>query len=304
MLGFNPTVSRLMNGQEVMIRTEDGAQVAATVWAAAQPRAVVLIQPAVAVTQRLYRQFAQFLAAHGLTAVTYDYRGTGRSRPASLVDYSADMLDWATKDALAVNEWAREHFQGQALLAVGHSLGGHAVGLTLASNLQAAMLIASHAGVSATIRGAWERARVRFVMRILAPVACRIFGYMPNKRLGLGEDVPAGVMLQWARWTRMPGYFFDDPSVAAADRFAAVAIPLAAIGFTDDRWANPTAIELLVRHFTGTHVERWTVAPKDEGLAAIGHFGFFRLGPDSELWNRACSWLISQVGGEVVGEGI
>jgi hypothetical protein len=36
---------------------------------------------------------------------------------------------------------------------------------------------------------------VRFVMRVLAPLLCALFGYMPGRRIGLGEDLPAPVML-------------------------------------------------------------------------------------------------------------
>lgn len=293
-----------MKGEEVTIDASDGARLAATVWVSAQPRGVVLIHPATAVTQRLYEHFAQFLAARGMTTVTYDYRGTGRSRPTSLVGYRADMLDWATKDVVAVTEWATARFPSQSLLAIGHSLGGHAIGLTSGSGLRAAMLIASHAGVTATIQGAWERARVWFVMRVLAPALCHAFGYMPNRRLGLGQDLPSGVMLQWARWTRMPGYFFDDPTLAAAYRFAAVTIPLAAVEFTDDRWANPIAVGLLVKHFTGAHVEHWTIDPKEVGLVAIGHLGFFRLDADSEPWNKAFTWLANQLPAAIDGQQV
>ncbi|MEN3278182.1 MAG: hypothetical protein V7631_3972 [Massilia sp.] len=107
------------------------------------------------------------------------------------------------------------------------------------SALSAAVLVASHAGVTRTIRGVAERARVWAVMRILAPLSCAVFGYMPGRRIGLGEDLPRGVMLQWSRWTTLPHYFYDDPAIDAARRAASVRIPLLMLGFDDDPWANP-----------------------------------------------------------------
>ena len=230
-----------------------------------------------------------------MAAITYDYRGTGGSRPASLSGYSANVLDWMDKDVPSVTAWTARRFPCIPLFAVGHSVGGHAIGLTSGRGLQAAVLIASHAGVTATIQGAWERLRVRLVVGVLAPLMCRIFGYMPSKRLGLGQDLPAGVMAQWLKWMRMPGYFFDDPDVLADGRFGLVRVPLLVMGFSDDPWANPTAIDLLAKYFTGVAIERRSVSPAEAGTSSIGHMGFFRLTDDSQIWMDVIAWLKSHV---------
>jgi predicted alpha/beta hydrolase len=136
---------------------------------------------------------------------------------------------------------------------------------------------------------------VRFVLRVLAPLLCAVFGYMPGKRIGLGEDLPRSVMLQWAGWTALPRYFFDDPAVDAARRMARVNIPLLVLGFDDDPWATPQAVDMLVSHMVNAPIDRGTVRPREAGVPAIGHMGFFRRRCETVLWKEVADWLASQV---------
>jgi predicted alpha/beta hydrolase len=268
--------------------------IAATLWQAPDPRAVVLVHPATAVTQRYYEAFAHYLHGLGLHVLTYDYRGTGLSRPADLRQCTVTMAEWMEDDNAAVTRWAAARFPGLPLLAVGHSVGGHAIALSSVTGLlTAGVLVASHAGVTRTVRGAVERARVWCVMRLLAPVLCGMLGYMPGRRIGLGEDLPRSVMLQWSRWTTLPGYFLDDPEMDARRRMARVRVPLLVLGFDDDPWANPRAIGILVQPLVNAHVERRQIAPRDAGLPAIGHMGFFRRQSAHALWPQVADWLLA-----------
>ena len=68
--------------QDTTITARDGFPLAATVYiAAAVPRVAVLINSARAVPRKIYRGFASYLAEHDCAVVSYDYRGTGGSRP-------------------------------------------------------------------------------------------------------------------------------------------------------------------------------------------------------------------------------
>ena len=281
-----------MTPQTVHIPSSGGAVLGARCWSPLGARAVVLLHPATAVTQGYYEAFAGYLAAQGFHVVTYDYHGTGRSLGGSLRESRATMLGWMMDDVAAVTRWAAARFTGLPLLAVGHSVGGHAIGLSPETpRLKAAVLVASHAGASRTVRGFVERLRVRFLLRVLAPGLCALFGYMPGRRMGLGEDLPRGVMLQWARWTALPRYFFDDPAVDAARRMARVEIPLLVLGFDDDPWANREAVGMLVSHFTHARVERHEIDPRTAGVPAVGHMGFFRRRCEPVLWKQVAHWL-------------
>ncbi|MDS0861454.1 alpha/beta fold hydrolase [Burkholderia pseudomultivorans] len=282
-----------VTAEPVGFTAADGYPLRGTLWLpAAAPRALVLIHPATAVPERLYAGFARFLGERGFAALTYNYRGSGASRPARLRTLRARMRDWVDLDVEAATAWAHHAFDGLPLLAVGHSVGGHAIGLSAGSaHLRAAVMVASHAGSTRLIAHAAERLKVRLILRVLGPLASALFGYVPGKRLGLGEDLPAGVFREWSGWTTLPRYFFDDPTLGAAERFARQRLPILALGFDDDPWANPAAIDLLVSYLTRAAVERRQVDPRAAGSGPIGHMGFFRSRPGAVLWPGVADWL-------------
>ncbi|WP_438442943.1 alpha/beta hydrolase family protein [Kluyvera georgiana] len=279
----------------IIIPVSQGGFLAATVWERSNARAMVIIHPATAVVQAFYKGFAEYLFNRGFSVITYDYRGTGLSKTSRLRHYNVSMSDWIEQDVGCITAWAKARFPGVSLLAVGHSVGGHAVLLSSATQaLQAAAIVASHAGVTSTIKRTVEKVRVWCLLRILAPVLCRIFGYMPARRLGLGEDLPAPVMRQWGRWSAMPGYFYDDPDWNARQRAGEITLPVLVMGFDDDLWANPEAITRLLEPVQNAKIERREIRRADFGLSSIGHMGFFRARCAKTLWPVVGQWLESQ----------
>jgi predicted alpha/beta hydrolase len=71
-------------------------------FSAAQARGAVLVVPAMRTPQHYYAPFATWLAAQGYRAATFDYRGTGLSRPARLRGFRADIFTWAKLDCAAM----------------------------------------------------------------------------------------------------------------------------------------------------------------------------------------------------------
>lgn len=280
--------------EKLDIAVPAGGTIGATLWTVDAPVAFVLLHPATAVTQAFYVPFASYLAGLGFNVLAYDYRGTGRSCHTSLRDCKVTMADWIEDDVAAVTNWAGARFPGLPLLAVGHSVGGHAIALSSASKaLRAGVMVASHAGVTRTISGVRERLRVWFVINVVMPLMCAVLGYMPGRRLGLGEDLPSSVMLQWGRWSRMPNYFYDDPAMQAAQRAARVQLPLLALGFDDDPWANPRAIDALLRPLVNARIERLQFSPAEAKMPPVGHIGFFRKRCEPALWPQVGQWLLS-----------
>lgn len=127
----------------ILITAKDTVQ--ATVYApAVAPKAVLVVHSATATPQGFYRAFAQHAAANGLVAITYDYRGTGRSGPPKQ-NSRFKMRDWIQQDAPAVAHWAKDRYPDLPHYAIGHSLGGHALVLGFGTeHLDAAAIISSH----------------------------------------------------------------------------------------------------------------------------------------------------------------
>lgn len=279
----------------IIVPVSEGGFLAATMWERSDAKATVILHPATAVVQAFYKGFAEYLFNRGFNVLTYDYRGTGLSKSGRVRNCRVSMSDWIEQDVGCITAWAKAHYPGVSLLAVGHSVGGHAVLLSSATHaLQAAVIVASHAGVTSTIKQTTEKLRVWCLLRVLAPVLCRIFGYMPARLLGLGEDLPAPVMLQWGRWSAMPGYFYDDPDWDAHQRVSEITLPVLVMGFDDDPWANPEAITRLIEPAQKAKIERYEIRHADYGLSAVGHMGFFRTRCAEKLWPEVAHWLMKQ----------
>jgi predicted alpha/beta hydrolase len=288
---------------DITFPATDGFALAATLYLPrGAKRNAVLINSATAVPRKIYRGFASYLAKRGSAVLTYDYRGTGGSRPPagrgylqprSLAGFQATMADWATKDATAAVNWMRQRYDTLPLLYVGHSFGGQALGL-LSNNDQVAraLLIAAQAGYWKLIATP-ERYRVYAFLNLLGVPLTHLLGYMPGPA-GLGEDLPKGVFLQWVNWVMRERYMFDDKSLVALANFPFYRGPLRSLYFSDDPWATRPAVELLCSGFQSTQPQIISITPAGAGAAEIGHFGFFRPEHRDTLWRGAAEWLEEQ----------
>lgn len=260
-------------------------------------RAVAVINSATGVQQRFYRHFAGFLASRGLRVLTYDYRGIGASRPAShrrsLRGFRADMTDWGVRDFGGALAWARETRPGLPLVVLGHSFGGQAFGLTevsggSSSEDPAAVHVAAQSGYLGHWRGL-ARWRLALLWYVTVPVLARLLGQLPQW-LGLGEDLPRGAALEWARWCRTPGYLVPHAE-GAAERLRAFRGPLLSWSFEDDGYAPRTSVEALLARFENADIEHRHLEGPGLPGGRVGHFGFFRTGASEALWRETGEWI-------------
>ncbi|MEV4278905.1 alpha/beta hydrolase family protein [Actinoplanes xinjiangensis] len=260
-----------------------------------EPVAALVVHPATATPAGFYTGFASFLAENRIAVVVYDYRGTGRS--GSPRDHrEVGMRDWIEQDVPAVTAWAAGRFPGLPQLAVGHSIGGHALALGHGGpGLTAFALVASHVASIGAIPDRAERLRVRLVLSVLGPALGAVVGHVPARRLGLGEDIPVAAVRQWARWGGLADYLFDDPAMRAAERAAAVTGPVLVIGLSDDPWATPPQVDKLAARLVNAAVERRTHTPAEAGVPRIGHHGFMRRTARDTLWPELLTWLQKQI---------
>jgi len=250
----------------------------------------LIVAGATAVPQGFYARFAATAAARGHEVWTLDYRGVGLSAPPTLRGFRMSYLDWAQLDLAALIDLVAA--RGDApLRMVGHSYGGHALGL-LPNHAKVQRLATFATG--ARWHG-WmpplERLRVHVLWRVIGPLLVQTRGYLAWSALGLGEDLPRDIFYQWRRWCGWPRYFFEDPALPdLAARFAAVRTPIRAVNAVDDKWATPASRDAFMAAYSGAPVERVTLEPRALGLREIGHMGYFRT-PAAPLWDEALDWL-------------
>jgi predicted alpha/beta hydrolase len=279
--------------ERVEFAARDGLRIGGTLFRASAPIGRALqIQAATGVPQAYYAKFAAYLAGRGITALTFDYRGIGRSRPRSLRGMHVRMRDWALLDAAGALDFLAGAAPGARLMVVGHSFGGVSTALLpQAARLAAVLMVGSQSAYWRhwpPLGQCWMWPAVHVVL----PLVPRLLGYFPSSRLGFGEDLPAGVAIEWARWCRHPQYLVG--ALGARDAFARFSAPLRAYAAIDDIFAPPRAAAALLALYPAARGELRRVAPRDVGADSIGHFGFFRERFRDTLWREAADWLTSR----------
>ena len=88
----------------------------------------ILISPAMAVLQRYYKSFAEYLCNKSYNVLTFDHIGTGES-PFDLKDKTVRYEDWATFDIELLIEWIENNLH-TPIYYVAHSAGGQILGIT------------------------------------------------------------------------------------------------------------------------------------------------------------------------------
>jgi predicted alpha/beta hydrolase len=278
-----------VSGTAVEFAARDGYRLAGTLYRPRTPnRRAVLFQAAAGVKQEFYGKFAEYLAERGFAALTFDYRGIGRSRPPKLRGFKARMRDWAEKDIGGALDYLARATHGARLIGIGHSFGGQAFGIVPGNERYvAAMTVGSQSGYWKHWRGS-GRLGMWFLTHVVLPGMSRVYGYVPSRIFGQGEDLPAGVAIEWARWCRHPGYLVG--ALGAQEAYARFAAPIRAYAIADDSYAPPAAVEAFLEFYPNAPRAVEKVAPEAHG-GPIGHFGFFRERFKDTLWNEAAVWM-------------
>jgi predicted alpha/beta hydrolase len=277
--------------EKVTLRAADGVELAARVYEpAASPQGNVVIGGAMGVRQDYYANFAQWLAGQGWRVTTFDYRGSGDSAPASLRGYQADLFDW-TRDYEAAIDHAHAALPEEPLYLLGHSLGAQLPGL-LANQAKVDGLLSIAAGSGYWRENAPQLKRVvPYFWFVLVPVATRLFGYFPGRKLRKVGDLPAGVVLQWRKWCLHPRYSVGAEGEPARAAYARARFPVLALSITDDELMTLRGTHSLVGLYENAPSAVQRVAPADFAVRRIGHFGPFRSEQEGKLWPRMAQWL-------------
>jgi predicted alpha/beta hydrolase len=237
----------------------------------------VLLCPATGVKQHFYLRFATWLAEQGHDVLVFDYRGIGLSLQGRLRDCRATLAEWGQQDQVAALDWLVRRTGREQVLLIGHSAGGQMMGL-LPNHRHVSRVVgvATSTGWLSGMRTGF-RLKAYFGLRMAVPIGALIKGYAPTAALGLGEDLPAQVGIQWGQWCAAGGYATnavkDKPQQDFHDE---IRIPITVFHATDDDIANPTTVADLMRTFPAARKQVRRIAPREHGLKSIGHIDWFR----------------------------
>lgn len=236
----------------------------------------VLLCPATGVKQSFYFPFATWLADHGHDVLVFDYRGVGLSLVGPLQHNRATLAEWGQQDQVAAVQWLANRTESKEVMLVGHSAGDQMIGL-LPNHARVSRVV----GVAAStgwLQGMRPAYRIKAFLGLccMVPVATFLKGYSPTSLLGLGEDLPAAVGRQWARWCAAGGYATNAVrNQPHADFHSKIRIPITVLHASDDEIANALTVSDLLRTFPEAQKKVFRIVPEDHGLKSIGHINWF-----------------------------
>lgn len=244
-------------------------------------RGVALVVPAIATRARHYNSLARWLVDRGVAAVTFDYSGYGDSYDGKLKDSPVDIMDWG-EDCRVVVDWILEEFPGVPVTWIGHSLGGQLLGLAGDRGVTKCIFVAT--GVGSGWKSPWQTAVPGAAMFFLVgPVAQKMCGYYPGRKLRFFGNLPPGVMSQWARWVAYPRYILGERPWLAQN-YSAITAPITSISFEDDIVMSKAALKTLLGFYRRSDRRHFRYAPCELGVASVGHMGALR-GSNAKIWD-------------------
>lgn len=260
------------------------------------PQTAVVLNCGGGISALRYRNFARYLGAAGIPVLTYDYRGIGASRPKRLRGFRAAAEDWTEYDCAGAIAWMHARYPYALLVGLGHSIGTLLFGgAPNVGEISRFVFIGAHTGYNADYLPVF-RLPMTLLWHGLMPALTRAFGYFPGRALRLGEDIPAGIALQWAaRKTpeyRSGGYQGTGArTLAMLARMASVRGSALVVSFSDDPFATEAGTRRLLSWYPRIDAQRVLITPADAGVRKIGHFGFFRRSARERIWPVVLEYL-------------
>lgn len=237
----------------------------------------VLWLPALGVTSRHYRAFAQAMAGEGFAMALHEWRGGGSSNLRAARD-----CDWGYRELLEEDIPANLEAARKAHPQLKWVVGGHSLGAQLAA-LFAAARPDSVEGFAFAASGSpyWKTfpGKARWLLRSvpwLVAAVTAICGYYPGKRLGFAGREASRLMRDWAHSSKTGTYENYIGGTDSERALAEFAKPVLGIRLSDDRLCPMNSFDWLLEKFRRAAVERVLLTPDDFPSAVADHFSWLK----------------------------
>ena len=254
----------------------------------------IVISSATGVLQKYYRKFASHFASIGYTVYTFDYWGIGESGGTvkQLKNNNSTLKEWGSIDQAAVTFLANENNPNNELILLTHSIGGQIVGFNGNYHMiDKLIFVASQSGYWGLF-GGFNKTKMLLFWYLLLPVPTNLFGYFPAKKMGLFENLPKKMSLEWGKWGKKKDYLMHFYNVEDYF-FKKIKAPILALSFPKDGYAPKKAADWLPKQYGSETIERIHYTPAKEDINKLKHFGFFREHFKSSLWKKTEEWIKS-----------
>ncbi|MEL6484466.1 MAG: alpha/beta fold hydrolase, partial [Bacteroidota bacterium] len=255
----------------------------ATLFESEQKETILIMASATGVKQGYYQSFAQFVSDRGVSVITFDYNGIGRSLKSPIKDLENNASDWGSIDLESVIQYTTAQYPNAKKIVLGHSIGGQLIGLAPSSKkLDKIILVAAQSGYWKFWKG-MGKLKMWLNWHILFPVLLNTFGYLNSKKISGMENLPKNVANQWRNWGKHPDYILSDNSITEL-YYDKIAMALTAFSIDDDDFAPLQAVQWMTRQYKNATIKSIHLVPQDFQVANIGHFGVFKERFRDTIW--------------------
>ena len=249
---------------------------------------IAVINSGAGIPKTFYEPFATWLADQGIIVITYDYRGIGSSRGNSIRRLSVSIQDWGSKDCAGVLLAATKRYPWARLSVIGHSIGSIVTGFVRnPPKIERLLLICPHTGYSGDYAKSGKLSML-FLWHMLMPIATQLSGYFPGRLLGLPEDLPYGIAMEWSSRCETKDRNAQELDHRAKS-FLQITSQALVLRPRDDPFSTRPAVNRVKKLFSSIEFE--DVQLDTDAHASLGHFGFFKSSSREHFWPMALSWL-------------
>lgn len=262
----------------------------------------MVVSSATGMLQKFYRAYSRHFAGRGYAVLTFDYHGIGASggRVPELRSNRYNLAHWGSNDQAGAVHFLKSRYPAVPLTLVTHSIGGQLCGFNPEFEaMDRIILVASQSGYWRMYSG-WQKWKLWKFWHILIPWLTPLFGYFPAKPLGLFENLPREMALQWSRWGKHPDYMMSEAN-GEPFYFRKIEVPLLSLSFPGDPLAPPVAVDWITGQYARAAVTR--VHYTREGKNP-GHFGYFRPAFRETLWEATHRWIAGKGWDPPKGSGL
>lgn len=255
----------------------------ATLFESEKDDIVLIIASATGVKQEYYQKFSTYLSYSGISVLTFDYIGIGRSLTKPIKELNTNASDWGKNDLESVCQYVIKNYPDSKKVILGHSIGGQLIGLAKSSSeFDKIILVAAQSGYWKFWKGV-GRLKMWFNWYMLFPALLYLFGYLNSKKLSGMENLPKNVANQWRNWGKKPDYIKSDKSIIFK-YYDKIDKDISAFSIEDDDFAPKEAVEWMTSQYRNSNVKSTHLNPTDFGIKKIGHFGVFKEKFKSTIW--------------------
>lgn len=263
--------------------SSNSATLSATLFKAEKEDTVLIIASATGVKQEYYQKFSEYLSENGVSVLTFDYNGIGRSLTKPIKGLNNNAADWGRDDIEHIIQYVIKNYPHSKKVILGHSIGGQLIGLAKSSTkLDKIVLVAAQSGYWKFWKGI-DRIKMWFTWYVLFPALLNLFGYLNSKKLSGMEDLPKNVANQWRNWGKKTDYIQSDKSITSK-YYDKIELDISAFSIEDDDFAPLKAVEWMTSQYNNSKIKSIHLKPTDFEVKRIGHFGVFKDQFRTTIW--------------------